>query len=160
IINTHFPLELERYYKKDKRTLLNILCKKILTISNSDNQLRRQYNVIYHLNIYLVVCLTDELAVFDFTSTAVCQQQNDLHKIQSNSLTENSFPEISFHTQGDDRPTLIEGTDNELETNFIDIEIDELNRHSCMIPMICLLKHMETNRIKSFTINFQNEMPP
>ncbi|CAF5153849.1 unnamed protein product, partial [Rotaria sp. Silwood1] len=64
-----FPLELERYYAKDKRTLLNILCKKILTTSKSDNLLHQQQCLSstprYLSSQYLFgSSLTDELAVF------------------------------------------------------------------------------------------------
>ncbi|CAF1450470.1 unnamed protein product [Rotaria sordida] len=153
-----FSLELERYYKKDKCTLLNILCKKILTSSNSDNQLHQQRSSTtprYLPSQYLFgSSLTDELAVFDFTSIAASQQQNDLNKNQLNLLSENSF-EISLNKNNDDRPALIEGTDNDFRANFIEIEMDELNLHPCMVPMICLLKHMETNGI----IPIQSDMP-
>ncbi|CAF1392236.1 unnamed protein product [Adineta steineri] len=159
-----FPLELEHYYKKDKRTLLNILSKKILTLSNSnsDNQQQQRLSTPprYLPSQYLFgSSLTDELAVFDFTSVAVSQQQNDLNnKIQSNSLPENS-PEISLYKKDDDKPALIEGTsDDEIGTDLIEIEMDELNLHPCMIPMVCLLKHMETNGITSS--NTQSDMPP
>ncbi|CAF4915020.1 unnamed protein product, partial [Rotaria sp. Silwood1] len=154
-----FPLELEHYYKKDKRTLLNILCKKILTSSNTDNQYYQQRSSItprYLPSQYLFgSSLTDELALFDFTSVVASQQQNDLNKNQLNSFTENSF-EISFNKKIDDRPALIEDTDNNYGINFIEIEMDELNLHPCMIPMICLLKHMETNGITPI----QSDMPP
>ncbi|CAF1285505.1 unnamed protein product [Rotaria sordida] len=125
-----FPLELERYNAKDKRTLLNILCKKILTTSKSDNSLHQQQHLSstprYLSSQYLFgTSLTDELAVFDFTSAAVNQQQNDLNK----------------------KPVLIEGSDDEIASEFIDMKMDELNLHPCMIPMVCLLKHMETNGI-------------
>ena len=36
------------------------------------------------------------------------------------------------------------------------MEMDELNLHPCMVPMICLLKHMETNGITTI----QSDMPP
>ncbi|CAF3812228.1 unnamed protein product [Rotaria sordida] len=154
-----FPLELERYYKKDKRTLLNILCKKILTSSNSDNQLHQQRSSTiprYLPSQYLFgSSLTDELAIFDFTSVAASQQQNDLNKSQLNSSLENSI-EISLNKKNDDRPALIEGTDNDFGANFIEIEMDELNLHPCMVPMICLLKHMEANGITTV----QSDMPP
>jgi DNA-dependent protein kinase catalytic subunit len=103
--------------------------------------------------------LTDELAIFDFTSAAVSQQQNDLNKNQSNSLAENSL-EISLHKKDDDGPALIEGTDYDLSTDFIEIEMDELNLHPCMVPMICLLKYMEANGITSSNTNSQTDMPP
>ncbi|CAF3963928.1 unnamed protein product, partial [Rotaria sp. Silwood1] len=118
-----FSLELERYYKKDKRILLNILCKKILiSSSNSDNQLQQQQQLQQHSSTtprylpsqYLFgSSLTDELAFFDFTSVAASQQQNDLNKSQLNSLSENSV-QIFLHKKHDDRPALIEGTDNDL----------------------------------------------
>ncbi|CAF1566617.1 unnamed protein product [Rotaria sp. Silwood1] len=39
------------------------------------------------------------------------------------------------------------------------MEMNELNLHSCMIPMVCLLKHMETNGI--IPINDRiSEIPP
>jgi len=38
--------------------------------------------------------------------------------------------------------------------------MDELNLHPCMVPMICLLKHMETNGIISSNTNTQSDMPP
>ncbi|CAF4779259.1 unnamed protein product, partial [Rotaria sp. Silwood2] len=124
-----FPLELERYYKKDKRTLLNILCKKIVTSLNSDNPLHQQRSSTtprYLPSQYLFgSSLTDELAVFDFTSVAASQQQNDLNKNQLNSLPENSI-EISLQKKNDDRPALIEGTDNDFGANFIEIEMDDV----------------------------------
>ncbi|CAF1586101.1 unnamed protein product, partial [Adineta steineri] len=46
-----------------------------------------------------------------------------------------------------DGPALIEGSDDELGTEFIDMEMDELNLHPCMVPMVCLLKHMENSGI-------------
>ncbi|CAF3972575.1 unnamed protein product [Rotaria sordida] len=52
--------------------------------------------------------------------------------------------------------TLIEGIDNDFGTNFIEIEIDELNLHPCIVPMICLLKHIETNDKRSV----QSYIPP
>ncbi|CAF1360231.1 unnamed protein product [Rotaria sordida] len=132
-----FPLELERYYKKDKRRLLNILCKKILTSSNSDNQLHQQRSSTtsrYLPSQYLFTSsLRDELAIFDFTSVVASQQQNDLNKSQLNSPSENSV-EISLNKKNDDRPALIEGTDNDFGANFIEIEMDELNLHPCMVP--------------------------
>jgi DNA-dependent protein kinase catalytic subunit len=141
---------------------LNILCKKLLTSSNADNQQRSSTTPRYLPSQYLFgSSLTDELAVFDFTSAAVTQQHNDLNnKSQSNSLPENSM-EISLHKKDDDRPALIEGTDDDdLSTDFIEIEMDELNLHPCMVPMICLLKHMETNGIISSNTTFPTEMPP
>ena len=57
---------------------------------------------------------------------------------------------ISLKTNGDkddDGPALIEGKDDELGSEFIDMEMDELNLHPCMVPMVCLLKHMETSGI-------------
>ncbi|CAF5196671.1 unnamed protein product, partial [Rotaria magnacalcarata] len=151
-----FPLELERYYRKDNRTLLNILCKKIRTSSNSDSQQRSSATPRYLPSQYLFgSSLTDELAVFDFTSAAVTQQQNDLNKSQSNSLAESSM-KISLHKKSDDRPALIEGTDTDFGADFLELEMDELNLHPCMVPMVCLLKHMETNGITPV----QSDMPP
>ncbi|UJR22353.1 hypothetical protein I4U23_025415 [Adineta vaga] len=158
-----FPLELEHYYKKDKRTLLNILSKKLLTSSpNSDNQQRSTTTPRYLPSQYLFgSSLTDELAVFDFTSAIVTQQHSDFNKTQSSSLPENTL-EISLLNKNDDRPALIEGTDDELSTEFLDIEMDELNLHPCMVPMVCLLKHMEIHGItpSSSTLTTQSEMPP
>ncbi|CAF1382145.1 unnamed protein product [Rotaria sordida] len=122
-----FSFELERYYAKDKRILLNILCKTILTTSKTDNSLHQQRlsSTPHYLSLkYLFGCsLTDELAVFDFILATVNQQQNDLNK------------------------TLIEGSDDEIGSEFIDMEMNERNLHPCMVPMVCLLKHMETNGI-------------
>ncbi|CAF1189299.1 unnamed protein product, partial [Adineta ricciae] len=158
-----FPLELEHYYKKDKRTLLNILSKKLLTSSpNSDNQQRLSTPPRYLPSQYLFgSSLTDELAVFDFTSAVVTQLHSDLSKTQSNSLSENTL-EISLQRKDDDRPALVEGADDELGTDFLDIEMDDLNLHPCMVPMICLLKHMETHGITPppTTANTQSDMPP
>ena len=151
-------MELERYYQKDKRTLLNILCKKLLTSSNPDNhQVRSVTTPRYLPSQYLFgSSLTDELAIFDFTSAVVSQQQqNESNKNQANSLQETSM-EISLHRNDDDRPALIEGTDDELGMQVLQIEMDELNLHPCMVPMICLLKHMQTNGITPV----QNDMPP
>ena len=125
-----FPLELERYYKKDRRTLLNLLSKK--TGSSTE---RAPSSPRYLPSQYLFgSSLADELAVFDFTSAAVSQQQND-----------------------GDRPALIEGSSEAEPSEFIEMEIDELNLHPCMIPLVCLLKHMESNGISSST---SSEMPP
>ncbi|CAF4686475.1 unnamed protein product, partial [Rotaria sp. Silwood2] len=159
-----FPLELERYYAKDKRTLLNRLCKKILTTSKSDNpqyQQRLSSTPRYLSSQYLFgSSLTDELAVFDFTSAAVNQQQNDLNKSLSNSLLDNSSTNLMNQKKIDnDRPALIEGSDDEIGSEFIDMEMDELNLHPCMVPMVCLLKHMETNGIIPIN-NHTHEMPP
>ncbi|CAF2644428.1 unnamed protein product [Rotaria sp. Silwood2] len=97
-----YPFIASNPYTADKRTLLNILRKKILTSSNSDNQLHQQRSSTtprYLPSQYLVGnSLTDELAVFDFTSVAASQQQNDLNKNQLNSLSENSF-EISLNNK-------------------------------------------------------------
>ncbi len=136
---------------------MNILCKKLLTSSsNTENQPRSSTTPRYLPSQYLFgSSLTDELAVFDFTSAVVSQQQNDSNKNQSNSFQETSF-EISLHKKDDDRPALIEGKDDELGSHFLEIEMDELNLHPCMIPMICLLKHMETTGI----ITTQTDMPP
>ncbi|CAF1316968.1 unnamed protein product [Adineta steineri] len=145
-----FPLELERYYKKDKRTLLNILCKKILTSSKLDNSSQQRISSTprYLSSQYLFgSSLTDELAVFDFTSAAVNQQQNDLNKSLSSSSSEQSSANISLEKKDYDGPALIEGSDDELGTEFIDMEMDELNLHPCMVPMVCLLKHMENSGI-------------
>ncbi|CAF0848203.1 unnamed protein product, partial [Adineta ricciae] len=146
-----FPLELERYYKKDKRTLLNILCKKILTASKSNDpsqQQRLASTPRYLSSQYLFgSSLTDELAVFDFTSAAVNQQHNDLNKSLSTSLTEQSTTNLSFQQKDYDGPALIEGSDDEIGSEFIDMEMDELNLHPSMVPMVCLLKHMETSGI-------------
>ena len=38
--------------------------------------------------------------------------------------------------------------------------MDELNLHPCMIPMVCLLKHMESNGIISANTNSPSDMPP
>ncbi|CAF3651048.1 unnamed protein product [Rotaria socialis] len=161
-----FPLELERYYKKDKRTLLNILCKKILTTSKSDNpshQQRLSSTPRYLSSQYLFgSSLTDELAVFDFTSAAVNQQHNDLSKSLSSSLSDNTSTNLlSQKKLDDDKPALIEGSDDEIGSEFIDMEMDELNLHPCMVPMVCLLKHMETNGIIPINDNFSHssEMP-
>ena len=145
-----FPLELERYYKKDKRTLLNILCKKILNLSKSDSasQQRVPTTPRYLSSQYLFgSSLTDELAVFDFTSAAVNQQQNDLNRSLSNSLSDHSSMDVSLTTVHQDGPALLQGTDDELGSEFIDMEMDELNLHPCMVPMVCLLKHMEASGI-------------
>ncbi|CAF0853365.1 unnamed protein product [Rotaria sordida] len=126
-----FPLELERYYAKDKRKLLNILCKKILTTSESDNSLHQQQRLSstphYLSSQYLFgSSLTDELAVFDFTSAAVNQQQNDLNKSLTNSLSDNSSTNLINQKKLDDndRPALIEGSDDEIGSEFIDMEMD------------------------------------
>ncbi|CAF4027187.1 unnamed protein product, partial [Rotaria sp. Silwood1] len=136
-----FLLELERYYAKDKRTLLNILCKKILTTSKTDNSLHQQRlssTPRYLSSQYLFgSSLTDELAVFDFTSAAFIKK-----KIDNN-----------------DRPALIEGSDDVIGSEFIDMEMNELNLHLCMVPMVCLLKHMETNGIIPIN-DCVSEMPP
>ncbi|CAF2838660.1 unnamed protein product [Rotaria sp. Silwood2] len=86
------------------------------------------------------------MAIFDFTSVAASQQQNHLNKGQLNFLSENSI-EISLHKKNDDRLALIEGTDNDFGASFIEIEMHELNLHSCIVLMICLLKHLEVNDI-------------
>lgn len=152
-------MELEHYYQKDKRTLLNILCKKLLTSSNTDNTHRSPSNTPRYLpSQYLFgSSLTDELAIFDFTSAVVSQQQqSDQNKNSGHSLQETSM-EISLHKHDDDRPALIEGTnDDQLGSNLLQIEMDQLNLHPCMVPMICLLKHMQTMGI----ITPQTDMPP
>ncbi len=161
-----FPLELERYYKKDKRTLLNILCKKILTISKSNNSSEQQRITStprYLSSQYLFgSSLTDELAVFDFTSAAVHQQQNDLNKSLTNSLSDNSSTDLLLQKKDNDGPALIEGSDDEIGTEFINMEMDELNLHPCMVPMVCLLKHMETSGIipSNENLSHLSEMPP
>ena len=148
----NFPLELERYYKKDKRTLLNILCKKILNASKSNSTAEQQQRANttprYLASQYLFgSSLTDELAVFDFTSAAVNQQQNDLSRSLSSSLSDQSSMEVHSARKDDDGPALIQGTDDELGSEFIDMEMDDLNLHPCMVPMVCLLKHMENSGI-------------
>jgi len=35
----------------------------------------------------------------------------------------------------------------EIGTDFLPLELDELNQHPCMLSMICVLKHMERNHI-------------
>ena len=151
-------MELEQYYQKDKRTLLNILCKKLRNSSNSDNTFRSSPSSTprYLPSQYLFgSSLTDELAIFDFTSAVVSQQQNDSNKNSSNSLQETSM-EISLEKHDDDRPALIEGTDDQLGSNYLQIEMDQLNLHPSMVPMICLLKHMQSTGI----ITPQTDMPP
>ncbi|CAF1371111.1 unnamed protein product, partial [Rotaria magnacalcarata] len=66
--------------------------------------------------------LTDELPVFDFTSAAVNQQQNDLNKSLSNSLSDNSSTNIIQQKKinDNDRPALIEDSDDEIGSEFID----------------------------------------
>jgi DNA-dependent protein kinase catalytic subunit len=140
------------------------LCKKILTTSKSDNQSQQRLSTTprYLSSQYLFgSSLTDELAVFDFTSAAVNQQQNDLNKSLSNSLSDNSSTNLSFQLKDDDGPALIEGSDDELGTEFIDMEMDELNLHPCMVPMVCLLKHMEASGITPSVENpsQSSEMP-
>ncbi|CAF4589767.1 unnamed protein product, partial [Rotaria sp. Silwood2] len=76
-----FPLELERYYAKDKHNPLH--------------QQRPSSTPRYLSSQYLFgSSLTDELAVFDFISAAVNQQHNDLNKSLSNSLSDNSSTNI------------------------------------------------------------------
>ena len=55
--------------------------------------------------------------------------------------------DISSAKQEDDGPALIQGADDELGSEFIDMEMDDLNLHPCMVPMVCLLKHMENSGI-------------
>ena len=137
-----FPLELEHYYKKDKRTLLHLLCKKIRTTSNTDTPSRSSPSPRYLPSQYLFgSSLTDELAVFDFTSAVVSQQQMP--------LTSNE----------DDGPALIDGAEDD-DTDVIDIEMDDLNQHPCMIPMVCLLKHMEATGIATTNALTPTDMPP
>ncbi len=99
--------------------------------------------------------------MFDFTSAAVNQQQNDLNKSLSNSLSDHSSTDISFQKKDDDGPALIEGSDDELGSEFIDMEMDELNLHPSMVPMVCLLKHMEASGITPFSNNLSqsSDMP-
>jgi len=150
-IQYQFPLELEHYYKKDNRTLINLLSKKLLTNSNSSNSISAP-SPRYLASQYLFgSSLTDELAVFDFTSAIVTQQQNDSNKSQDTMM------EISLNIKDQDQPALIEGTDDQLGEKLLEIEMDELNLHPSMIPMICLLKHMDTIGIAT---NQSNEMPP
>lgn len=143
------------------------MCKKILTTSKSDNpaiQQRLSSTPRYLSSQYLFgSSLTDELAVFDFTSAAVNQQQNDLNKSQTSSFNDNSSTNLSIKkTFDDDKPALIEGSDDEIGSEFIDMEMDDLNLHPCMVPMVCLLKHMETNGIIPNIESFpqSSEMPP
>ena len=143
-----FPLELERYYKKDKRTLLNILCKKILSNSKADSSTQQRVlsTPKYLSSQYLFgSSLSDELAVFDFTSAAVVDFNNKSLSANSSCSTMN----ISLEKKDSDVPALIEGSDDEIGSEFIDMEMDELNLHPCMVPMVCLLKHMETSGIIS-----------
>ena len=130
---------------------MNILCKKILSTSKSDNQSqqhRLNSTPRYLSSQYLFgSSLSDELAVFDFTSAAVNQQQNDFNKSLTNSLAENSSMDVALAKTNNDGPALIEGSDDEIGSEFIDMEMDELNLHPCMVPMVCLLKHMEASGI-------------
>ena len=165
--NYSFPLELDRYYKKDKRTLLNILCKKIFSTTKSDantNHQRSTTSPRYLSSQYLFgSSLTDELAVFDFTSAAVNQQLTELNKSQSNSLFDQSSMKLSQTNRTDEQPALIDGTDDDVAGDLIDMEMDELNLHPCMVPMVCLLKHMENTGITPSTNLFSSsqsiEMP-
>lgn len=106
--------------------------------------------------------LSDELAVFDFTSAAVNQQQNDFNKSLTNSLASNSSMDVCVSKKDNDGPALIEGSDDEIGSEFIDMEMDELNLHPCMVPMVCLLKHMEASGITPTHETFSQslEMPP
>lgn len=103
--------------------------------------------------------MSDELAVFDFTSAAANQQITE-----SNSIVEQSTLKLSTKHNDDNQPTLIEGIDDELGSELIDMEMDELNLHPCMVPMVCLLKHMETSGIipsvENGSLSQNSEMPP
>ena len=70
--------------------------------------------------------------------------------------------EISLHKKDDDGPALIEGSDDDDlgPLNLLIWKWMNLNLHPCMVPMICLLKHMETNGIVSSNTNSPTEMPP
>ena len=69
--------------------------------------------------------------------------KNDLSK----SLSDSSSIDLSIQKTDYDGPALIEGSDDEIGSEFINMEMDELNLHPCMVPMVCLLKHMETSGI-------------
>jgi DNA-dependent protein kinase catalytic subunit len=83
--------------------------------------------------------------MFDFTSAVASQQQADWHQ------------HVSTMPTNDDRPAL---NDEEINSeDKINMEIDELNLHPCMISMVCLLKHMSRHGIGGTTTS-STDMPP
>ncbi|CAF0948619.1 unnamed protein product, partial [Didymodactylos carnosus] len=156
-----FPVELPEYYKKDKRTVLSVLRKKILLSSNSQQgnlQIQNQPPPRYLSSEYLCgSSLASELAIFDYISSAVVsqqqqqQQQTNLNK--SISLSQSGSQTFLSKIQNGDSngdAAILEFEDD--NTDFLDMEVDKLNQHPCMVMMICLLKHMEHNHIIPTTI--------
>ncbi|CAF3872086.1 unnamed protein product [Rotaria sordida] len=116
-------------------------------------------NLIHSLSMSSFNCLISVL-IFTQTETKLYKAfifYANASKILCNKILRSSNSDNQLNQQrSSTTPPLIEGIDNDFGTNFIEIEIDELNLHPCIVPMICLLKHIETNDKRSV----QSYIPP